>query len=64
MAKLATRKRLDMTSPSKHLMDTMNQRVSTRQQAIDLKVGTKSTSMTPRRPWRSRRRNLPLTRAS
>ena len=40
--KLATRKRLDMSIAFQHtLMDTMNQRVSTRQQAIDLKVGTK-----------------------
>ena len=40
--KLATRKRLDMSIAFQHtLMDTMNHRVSTRQQAIDLKVGTK-----------------------
>ena len=40
--KLATRKRLDMSIAFQHtLMDTLNQRVSTRQQAIDLKVGTK-----------------------
>ena len=40
--KLATQKRLDMSIAFQHtLMDTMNQRVSTRQQAIDLKVGTK-----------------------
>ena len=40
--KLATRKRLDMSIAFQHtLMDTMNQRVSTRQQAIDLNVGTK-----------------------
>ena len=40
--KLATQKRLDMSIAFQHtLMDTMNQRVSTRQQAIDLNVGTK-----------------------
>ena len=40
--KLATRKRLDMSIAYQHtLMDTLNQRVSTRQQAIDLNVGTK-----------------------
>ena len=40
--KLATRKRLDMSIAFQHtLMDTMNQRVSTRQQAIELSVGTK-----------------------
>ena len=40
--KLATRKRLDMSIAYQHtLMDTLNQRVSTRQQAIALNVGTK-----------------------
>ena len=40
--KLATRKRLDMSIAFQHtLMDTLNQRVATRQEAIDLKVGTK-----------------------
>ena len=40
--KLATRKRLNMSITFQHtLMDTLNQRVSTRQQAIDLNVGTK-----------------------
>jgi hemolysin D len=40
--KLATQKRLDMSIAFQHsLMDTMNQRVSTRQQSIDLHVGTK-----------------------
>jgi membrane fusion protein, hemolysin D len=40
--KLATKKRLDMSIAYQHkLMDTLNQRVSTRQQAIDLNVGTK-----------------------
>jgi hemolysin D len=40
--KLATRKRLDMSIAFQHtLMDTLSQRVSTRQQAIDLNVGTK-----------------------
>ena len=40
--KLATRKRLNMSIASPHiLMDTLNQRVAMRQQAIDLKVGTK-----------------------
>jgi hemolysin D len=40
--KLATRKRLDMSIAFQNkLMDTLNQRVSTRQQAIDLNVGTK-----------------------
>ena len=40
--KLATRKRLDMSIAFQHtLMDTLNERVSTRQQAIDLSVGTK-----------------------
>ena len=40
--KLATRKRLDMSIAYQHtLMDTLHQRVSTRQQAIDLNVGTK-----------------------
>ena len=40
--KLATRKRLDMSIAFQNtLMDTLNQRVSTRQRAIDLKVGTK-----------------------
>jgi hemolysin D len=40
--KLATRKRLEMSIAFQHtLMDTLNQRVSTRQQAIDLNVGTK-----------------------
>ena len=40
--KLATQKRLDMSIAYQHkLMDTLNQRVSTRQQAIDLNVGTK-----------------------
>jgi hemolysin D len=40
--KLATRKRLDMSIAYQNtLMDTLNQRVSTRQEAIDLKVGTK-----------------------
>ena len=40
--KLATQKRLDMSIAFQHtLMDTLNQRVSTRQEAIDLNVGTK-----------------------
>ena len=40
--KTATRKRLDMSIAYQHtLMDTLNQRVKTRQQAIDLNVGTK-----------------------
>ena len=40
--KLATRKRLDMSIAFQHtLMDTLNQRVATRQEAIDKKVGTK-----------------------
>jgi hemolysin D len=40
--KRATRKRLDMSIAYQHtLMGTLNQRVSTRQQAIDLNVGTK-----------------------
>ena len=40
--KLATRKRLDMSIGYQHtLLDTLNQRVLTRQQAIDLNVGTK-----------------------
>ena len=40
--KLATQKRLDMSIAFQNtLMETLNQRVSTRQQAIDLKVGTK-----------------------
>ena len=40
--KLATRKRLEMSIAFQNtLMDTLNQRVSTRQEAIDLKVGTK-----------------------
>ena len=40
--KLATQKRLEMSIAFQNtLMDTLNQRVSTRQQAIDLKVGTK-----------------------
>jgi hemolysin D len=40
--KMATRKRLDMSIAYQHtLMDTLNQRVLTRQQAIDLNVGTK-----------------------
>jgi hemolysin D len=40
--KLATRKRLNMSIASQHtLMDTLNQRVSMRQQAIALKVDTK-----------------------
>ena len=40
--KLATRKRLDMSIAFQQtLMETLNQRVSTRQEAIDLKVGTK-----------------------
>jgi hemolysin D len=40
--KLATQKRLNMSIAFQHtLMDTLNQRVSTRQQAIDLNVGTK-----------------------
>jgi hemolysin D len=40
--RLATRKRLNMSIAFQHtLMDTLNQRVSTRQQAIDLNVGTK-----------------------
>jgi hemolysin D len=40
--KLATRKRLDMSIAFQHsLLDTLDQRVSTRQQAIDLNVGTK-----------------------
>jgi hemolysin D len=40
--KLATRKRLDMSIAfQRKLMDTLNQRVATRQQAIDLNVGTK-----------------------
>jgi hemolysin D len=40
--KLATRKRLNMSIAYQNtLMDTLNQRVSTRQEAIDLKVGTK-----------------------
>ena len=40
--KLATRKRLDMSIAFQNtLMTTLNQRVSTRQEAIDLKVGTK-----------------------
>ncbi|HKN29297.1 MAG TPA: HlyD family type I secretion periplasmic adaptor subunit [Roseiarcus sp.] len=40
--KLATRKRLDMSIAYQHtLMDTLNQRVATRQQAIDRNVGTK-----------------------
>ena len=40
--KLATHKRLDMSiAYQQKLMETLNQRVSTRQEAIDLKVGTK-----------------------
>jgi len=40
--KLATKKRLDMSIAFQHtLMDTLNARVATRQQAIDLDVGTK-----------------------
>ena len=40
--KLATRKRLDMSIAFQQtLMNTLNQRVATRQEAIDLKVGTK-----------------------
>ncbi len=40
--KLATRKRLDMSISFQHaLLDTLNARVATRQQAIDLSVGTK-----------------------
>ncbi len=40
--KRATRKRLDMSIAFQHtLMETLNQRVATRQQAIDLNVGTK-----------------------
>jgi hemolysin D len=40
--KLATRKRLNMSIASEHtLMDTLNQRVSARQQAIDLNAGTR-----------------------
>jgi hemolysin D len=40
--KTATRKRLDMSiAYQQTLMDTLNQRVKTRQQAIDLNVGTK-----------------------
>ena len=40
--KLATQKRLDMSIAFQNkLMETLNQRVSTRQQAIDLNVGTK-----------------------
>ena len=40
--KTATRKRLDMSIAYQHtLLDTLNQRVKTRQQAIDLNVGTK-----------------------
>ena len=40
--KLATRKRLGMSIAFQHaLMDTLNARVATRQQAIDLNVGTK-----------------------
>ena len=40
--KLATRKRLDMGIAFENkLIETLNQRVSTRQEAIDLKVGTK-----------------------
>ena len=40
--KLATRKRLEMSIAFQHtLMETLNQRVSTRQEAIDLNVGTK-----------------------
>ncbi len=40
--KLATRKRLDMSIAfQRTLMDTLNARVETRQQAIDLNVGTK-----------------------
>jgi hemolysin D len=40
--KLATQKRLDMSIAFQNtLMNTLNQRVSTRQEAIDLKVGTK-----------------------
>jgi hemolysin D len=40
--KLATQKRLDMSIAFQNtLMETLNQRVSTRQEAIDLRVGTK-----------------------
>ena len=40
--KLATQKRLNMSIAFQHsLIDTLNQRVSTRQQALDLNVGTK-----------------------
>ena len=40
--KLATQKRLDMSIAFQHtLMETLNQRVSTRQEAISLNVGTK-----------------------
>ena len=40
--KLATKKRLDMSiAYQQTLMDTLHQRVSTRQEAIDLKIGTK-----------------------
>ena len=40
--KLATQKRLNMSIAFQNkLMETLNQRVATRQQAIDLNVGTK-----------------------
>ena len=40
--KLATQKRLNMSIALQDtLMETLNQRVSTRQQAIDLNIGTK-----------------------
>ena len=63
--KLATQKRLDMSIAFQHtLMDTMNQRVSTRQQSIDLHVGTKINLYDAKEALEKSQAQLPLTRAS
>ena len=57
--KLATQKRLNMSIAFQNkLMETLNQRVSTRQQAIDLNVGTKIDLFNAKEGWKSLRRRL------
>ena len=63
--KLATRKRLDMSIAFQNtLMETLNARVATRQQAIDLNVGTKINLYDAKEELESRSRSSLPTRAS
>jgi len=63
--KLATQKRLNMGIAFQNtLMETLNQRVSTRQQAIDLNVGTKIDLYNAKEELESRKPRLRPTRVS